>query len=267
VGDREVQVVDEGGQLLAGPGQQDAAAGVDDRAVGLGQAGDDGAGGLVVDRRSAQRLGVVIEPVEQRRVERLREDVHGNVDEDRAGLAALGQEERPLHDLGEQLGLVDPPGALHERAVDLVLRPVGVQVHLLVRVAAEVVRRHVAGDDHHGDAVERGVGDAGRGVGEPRAEVAEDDARPPGDPGIAVGRVGGDLLVADVDELDRAGGHGGQNGDVGVPAQPEDVSHPPPFQVGDELFGGRRMSGHHRPPMASAREPAAGGSGRRPGPW
>ena len=74
---------------------------------------------------------------------------------------------------GSSSALVDPPGPLDERPVDLELGAVGVEVDLLVGVPAEVVRRDVAGDDHHRDAVEGGVGDAGGGVGEPGAEVAE----------------------------------------------------------------------------------------------
>ena len=46
---------------------------------------------------------------------------------------------------------------------------------------------------------------------------------------------GGDLLVAGVDELDRAVGQLGQNGDIGVAAQAEDVLDPPALQVPDEL--------------------------------
>ena len=188
-----------------------------------------------------QRLGAVVESGEQRRVDGLGEDVHRHVDEHRPGLAVLGEQERLLDDLGQQLRLVDAPGPLDERPIDLVLRGVGVQVDLLVRVPAVVVGGHVAGDHHHGDAIEGGVGHAGGGVGEARAEVAEHDRGPSGDTRVAIGCVGGDLFVADVDELDAAAGHGGEDGDVGVPAQAEDVADTAPFQIADELFGGGRV--------------------------
>ena len=120
------------------------------------------------------------------------------------------------------------------------------QVHLLVGVPAEVVRGHVAGDDHHRDAIEGGVGHAGGGVGEAGAEVAENDRGPSGDPRVAIGGVRGDLFVPHVDELDAAVGHGGEHRDVGVSAEPEDVADTAPFQVADELFGSGRMASAHR---------------------
>ena len=70
---------------------------------GLGEAGDDGAGCLVVERRLVQRLGAVVETGEQRWVDGLREDVHRHVDEHRPGLAVLGEQERLLDDLGEEV--------------------------------------------------------------------------------------------------------------------------------------------------------------------
>ena len=220
---------------------------------GLGKSGDDGVGGFVVERRFVQRLGAVVETGEQRRVERLREDVHRHVDEHRARLAVLGQQECLLDDLGKEFCPLDPPRPFDERPVDLELRRVGVQVHLLVGMTAVVVRRHVAGDDHHGDAIERGVGDAGRRVRQARTEVTENDRGPPGDTCIPVGGVRGDLLVPYVDELDTAAGHRRENGDVGVPTQAEDVPYAAPFQVADELFGcGRVGSAHGCPPVARA---------------
>ena len=37
------------------------------------------------------------------------------------GLAVLGEQERLLDDLGEEVRSVDPPGPLHERSIDLEL--------------------------------------------------------------------------------------------------------------------------------------------------
>src|SRR5690606_20020571 len=89
---------------------------------------------------------------------------------------------------------------------------------------------------HHRDAVEGGVGDTRGGVGQPRAEMGEDHAGPPGGPGVPVGGMAGDLLVSDVDELDRRVLEGRQDGDVGVTAEPEDVTNSTLRQVPDEML-------------------------------
>ena len=88
---------------------------------GLGEAGDDGACCLVVERRLVQRLGAVVETGEQRRVDGLREHVHRHIDEHRSGLAVLGEQERLLDDLGEEVCVVDTPSPFDEWSVDLEL--------------------------------------------------------------------------------------------------------------------------------------------------
>ena len=85
------------------------------------------------------------------------------------GRPVCGQVERALDDARQIGGAIDAVDALAERPVDLELIRVLVQVHFLVRMPAVVVGRHVAGDHHHRDRVERGVGHAGRGVGQARA--------------------------------------------------------------------------------------------------
>ena len=108
----------------------------------------------------------------------LAENIHRHVDQHRAGLAAFGQVERLFQDFGHQFGPVHPPGAFHEGAVDFPLRRVGVQVDLLVRVLAVVMRRNIAGDDHHRDAIERGIGHAGGAIRQARATGATAPPRP-----------------------------------------------------------------------------------------
>ena len=58
-----------------------------------------------------------------------------------------------------------------------------------------------------------------------------------GHPRIAVGGVRGDLLVPDVDEVDLAVGHRREHGDVGVPAQAEDMRDAAALEVADQLMG------------------------------
>ena len=142
------EVIDERAQFVAGIGQHDAAADVPTAAacasailVTISRAVARSSDGL---RRRA-RIG--LEPREQARIHFRRKHVHRNVDQHRTRLPALGQQERLVDDLRKQLRIVDAPGALHERPIDFILRAVGVQVHFLVRVLAEVVRGHIAGDD------------------------------------------------------------------------------------------------------------------------
>ena len=72
-------------------------------------------------------------------------------------------------------------------------------VDLLEGVLAEQGGRHVAGDRHDRDRVEEGGPDAGHEVRGARAGRPHADPDPAGDPGVAVGRVGAALLVADED--------------------------------------------------------------------
>ena len=77
------------------------------------------------------------------------------------GPSGLREVERALHDARQILDAIDAVDAFAERPVDLELVGVLMEVDLLVRMAAEVVRRHVAGDHDHRNRIERGVGDAG----------------------------------------------------------------------------------------------------------
>ncbi len=71
VGDGDAHVLDEALQLVTGSRQQHTATGVDDRASGLGEAGDDGVRRLLVERGLVQRLRPVVESGEERRVDGL----------------------------------------------------------------------------------------------------------------------------------------------------------------------------------------------------
>ena len=54
---------------------------------------------------------------------------------------------------------------------------------------------HIPGDHHHGHGIQERGGDAGDQIGGPRAGGGDDHAHPAGGPGVAVGGVGGPLLV------------------------------------------------------------------------
>ena len=129
---------------------------------------------------------------------------------------------------------IDP---LTERTVDLVLVRVLVQVDFLVRMAAVEVRLHVAGDHHHRDRIERGVGDAGRRVGQPGSEMREQDARLAGRARVAVRRVRRDLLVPRADVADTAAAERVEHADDGVPGQAEHHLDAEPLEIVGEQVG------------------------------
>ena len=228
-------MVHELAQLRARIGQNDAAAGVDDRILRRADRLDDARRRLVVDGRLVQDLGVVGKPREERRIDLLGEDVHGHRDQHRPGPSALGELECLVDDFRKQVRALDAPGALDERPVDLVLRGVGVQIHFLVRMLAVVVAWHVARNHHHRNRIQRGVRNAGRGVGQPRPEVAQQHRSLALGARVAVGHVRRDLLVARIDELDPAARERCEHGDIGVPAQAEDVLDAPLPKVFHEL--------------------------------
>ncbi len=104
-------------------------------------------------------------------------------------------------------------------------------------VLAVVVAGHVAGNDHHRDAVEGGVGDSGCGVGHARSKVTEHHRGLAGDPGVAVGGMGGNLLMANIDKADGAFFERRQHRDIGVAAEAEDMFDASFFEVSYQLMG------------------------------
>jgi hypothetical protein len=55
--------------------------------------------------------------------------------------------------------------------------------------------------------------------------------------GVTVCRMGGNLLMPGVDELDGTVFQGGQERNVGMTAEAEDILDPPVFQIFDQLMG------------------------------
>ena len=184
---------------------------------GGGQAGDDPLRGGHVERGRGVVDVVGQRAIDQGGLDREAEEVHGDVDEDGAGTSRLRNDEGPVQDLGEKLGTLNPERPFHEWPVDLPLVGVGVMVHLLVGVFAEVVSGYVTCDHDHRYGIQGGVGHPGGGVGQARPEVGQHHRGAVGHPGVAVGGVGRDLFVADVDELDSfAPGESLQHRDDGV---------------------------------------------------
>ena len=104
-----------------------------------------------------------------------------------------------------------------------------------MRMLAVIVRGHVAGDHDHGNRVERRVRDARRGVRESRSQMRQDHGSLSLRARVAIGHVRGDLLVSHVDELDAALLHRGENGDIGVAAQPKDIFNATILEVFHQL--------------------------------
>ena len=131
-----------------------------------------------------------------RRVARPRlrlERVLGDVDVDRARAAGPGDVER----------LGDHPRDVVGVANEVVVLVIGsvIPVMSISWNASLPIRApgHVAGDRHDGHASRAGSADPGDQVGGARAPGAEADADLAGGAGIAVGRVGAALLMADED--------------------------------------------------------------------
>src|SRR5690606_14945383 len=72
-------------------------------------------------------------------------------------------------------------------------------VGLLEGVGADHGARHLARDHYHWNGIRVGGGNAGDGVGGTGAGGHHDHTSLAGGPGVAVGHVGGGLLVADQD--------------------------------------------------------------------
>ena len=79
------------------------------------------------------------------------------------GWPLSGQVKSPFHHFRQQFGPIHPPGSFDKGAVDFELAAVRMEVDFLVRMFAKVMGRHVTGDHHHGNAVQRRIGHAGDG--------------------------------------------------------------------------------------------------------
>ena len=192
----EAGELDQLAQRLGGACLQDAAAGVDHRALRLAHEpggvldllGVALGGGLVAGE--VDRLGPVP-------VHRLVGDVLGHVDEHRAGTAGGRHVERLPHHPRDVGGVGDEPVVLGDRHGD------ADGVGFLERVGADHRVRHLPGHDDQGDAVHVGVAQRRDDVGRRRAARDHGHARAPGGVGVPLRHVPGALLVAHEDVADR----------------------------------------------------------------
>ena len=197
--DRDLGLLGERLELVPGLGDEDAVAGEDQRALGLG----DLAGGelqlLGVALGGGPEAGHAGDHVVEGGVlgaRLLLQGVLRDVDVDRAR-AAVGREvERLGDDVRDVVGVPDQVVVLRHRQRD------AGDVDLLERVLADQGVGHVAGDRDHRDRVELGGGDRGDEVRGARAAGAHAHADPAAGAGVAVGRVAAALLVADEDVPD-----------------------------------------------------------------
>ena len=109
-----------------------------------------------------------------------------------------------FHDAREILHAIHAINALAERPVNFVLICVDVEIDFLMRMAAVVMRGNVSGNHHHGDRIERGVGNAGGGICQSRTKMREQNARLTRRARVAIGGMRCNLFVPRGDEANLA---------------------------------------------------------------
>ena len=107
-----------------------------------------------------------------------------------------------------------------------------------MRMPAVVIGWDIAGDHHHRNRVQRGIRNAGRGIGQAGAQVRQQNARLSGGACISISGVRGCLFMPGCDEA-----YLGvlaeciQDGNYGVSAQPKYDLNPHKFEVVNQLIG------------------------------
>ena len=191
-------------------GDDDGAGGVVDEVGGFRQVGDDVGG----EGRVARVRGGVVGVVE---VGQFQLYVAGDVDEDRAGASFPGHAEGVFDGTGQVGGGEDEVGAFGADGGD------GADVAFLEGFGAQGGAGDLSGDGDQGHAVGFGAHNAGDEVGGAGAGGGHADAGLAGDAGVAVGGVGGGLLVPDEDVAQLRVGPQGvverQDGAAGVSEQ------------------------------------------------
>ncbi len=157
--------------------------------------------------------------------------VFGDVDEDGAGAAGAGDLEGLADGGGDVFGAGDEVVVLGDGEGD------AGDVDFLECVGAEDFGGDLSGDGDDGDAVEHGRGDAGDEVGCAGAGGGHADSDLAGGAGVAVGHVGGALLVAHEDVVDGEFAQRVVDGEDGSAGVAEDGGGAFADEGGPEDFG------------------------------
>ena len=122
-------------------------------------------------------------------------DILGDVNQHGAGAPAVGDIEGLFDGHRQILHIADQEVVLDAGPGD------ADGVDFLKGVVADDGGRHLPAENHQGNGIHVGRGDPGDGVGDARARGHQHHPGAPGGPGVAVGGVGGPLLVAHQDML------------------------------------------------------------------
>ena len=195
VGDGIARHVHELGEQLRRlrPGIDHAAAGVEDRLLGIGDQLDRllDLCGVGLDLRA---IALVLHRLVGRHIVVLvHQHVLGQVDDDRPGAARARDVE----------GLVDRARQIGDRLHEIIVLGAGPRdargVGLLEGVVADQMGRHLAGQADDGDGIHQRIGEAGHRVGGARTRGHQHHAHLAGRARIALGGMDGRLLVAHQD--------------------------------------------------------------------
>ncbi len=197
IGHRQVEHLRQLGQLCRGLAQDHAATGVDDRTLGAQQQLRRFANlprMPTYGRAVRTQLGLLRINVFEffGRVGH----VFRNIDDNRPWTPGLCEVERLLHHFGNFRRMLDHEAVLNDRPGDTD------HVGFLEGVGADHGARHLTGNDHHRDRVHEGSGDTGDGICRARAGGHQHHAGLASRACIAIGHVGGSLLVANQDMFD-----------------------------------------------------------------
>ena len=117
-------------------------------------------------------------------------DILGQVHQNRTGSPGIGDIESLFKGLGQLTDILDQEVMFDTGAGDTH------RVHLLKGIVADQFGGHLTGEDYHGCRVHIGGGDTGHRIGQTRPRGHQDHSRLARGPGVAIGGVGGSLLVA-----------------------------------------------------------------------
>ncbi|MPM93037.1 hypothetical protein SDC9_140173 [bioreactor metagenome] len=177
-------------------------------------------------------MAVLIGACPQLFVHRTREDVHGDVDEYRAGTSGFCQTESLIHNVGQRFYIVHAPSSLDNRFQHAILIAVSVHLHFLMRMTAKIITGNITSDDNHGDRVERSVGNTGDHISQSRSQMTHDHRGLVSNAGITVSCGGSHGLLTSANVLNFfTAGQRVKHADDGVTTKAEQFGNAAAFQV------------------------------------